>query len=238
MALAVILAAVLTFLGTKMSMNIEAKEILHKERRNQEIMNYFNDICIGAEHGWAPPVTHKFRENAKIYVVEAAQYGRQMKFIDSVIFAFNELPTDGFKMELTDDLASANVQVYIVTLENARRVKGFENLSSDHLGCFVPKTEGHSILSSTIYVNADISILQQKAVLLEELVQAMGFWQDSPLYTNSVFYAYKGAEKIHTLKLSELDKQVIRLLYHPKMKVGLHKPRTVEVMREILEEGI
>ena len=58
---------------------------------------------------------------------------------------------------------------------------------------------------------------------------------DSKKYVTSVFYEdkYKLEEEIK--QYSQLDKDIIRLLYHPKMKPGLGPIEVEKVIKRILK---
>jgi len=76
----------------------------------------------------------------------------------------------------------------------------------------------------------------QKNAILEEVVQSLGFFNDSDLYFDSIFFQYKYDAKFKTVTLSDFDKKIISFLYHPLMKPGLNRLKTVEVIREILRQ--
>ena len=56
----------------------------------------------------------------------------------------------------------------------------------------------------------------QKHLLREELTQSLGLGNDSPQYIESIFQSAWTT----TTSYSMLDKDVIRLLYHPEMNIG------------------
>ena len=58
----------------------------------------------------------------------------------------------------------------------------------------------------------------------------MGLARDSDKYLNSIFQS----SWTETLLYSDLDKDLIRLLYHPKMSTSLDAPAVDAVLSEIL----
>ena len=54
--------------------------------------------------------------------------------------------------------------------------------------------------------------IEQKHLLREELTQSLGLGKDSFKYPNSIFQS----SWTQTLNYLKIDKDVIRLLYHPK----------------------
>ena len=72
--------------------------------------------------------------------------------------------------------------------------------------------------------------VEQRHLLREELTQSLGLAKDSPLYEQSIFQS----RFTETNEYADIDKDLIRLLYHPNTKVGLTKAQVEEVLRNIL----
>ena len=72
--------------------------------------------------------------------------------------------------------------------------------------------------------------IEQKHLLREELTQSLGLARDSDRYVNSIFQS----SWTQTLRYSDLDEDIIRLLYHPMMSNGLDVFAVDGVLREIL----
>ena len=70
----------------------------------------------------------------------------------------------------------------------------------------------------------------QKHLLREELTQSLGLARDSFLYQESIFQQ----DWTTTNEYAEIDKELIRLLYHPDMSVGLNSSQVDEVLTDIL----
>ena len=70
----------------------------------------------------------------------------------------------------------------------------------------------------------------QLHLLREELTQSLGLGQDSEKYLNSIFQI----NWTTTSSYSQIDKDIIRLLYHPNMKVGLNENEVDLLLRSIL----
>jgi|TARA_B110000881_G_C18446723_1_gene448858 hypothetical protein len=67
-------------------------------------------------------------------------------------------------------------------------------------------------------------------LLREELTQSLGLAQDSERYLNSIFQINWTIISSY----SQIDKDIIRLLYHPNMKVGLNENEVDLLLRSIL----
>lgn len=70
----------------------------------------------------------------------------------------------------------------------------------------------------------------QLHLLREELTQSLGLGQDSERYLNSIFQINWTTTSFY----SQIDKDIIRLLYHPNMKVGLNENEVDVLLRSIL----
>ena len=76
----------------------------------------------------------------------------------------------------------------------------------------------------------------QESIILEEITQSLGLSFDSKKYTNSIFYEHKSRDNIHIKEFSNLDKDIIKLLYHPKVKAGLNEKEVKIVIKQILSK--
>ena len=74
------------------------------------------------------------------------------------------------------------------------------------------------------------NIEAQKHLLREELTQSLGLARDSPEYTESIFQS----SWTTTTEFAAIDKELIRLLYHPDMVIGLTANQVDDVLAEIL----
>lgn len=72
---------------------------------------------------------------------------------------------------------------------------------------------------------------EQKHLLREELTQSLGLGKDSPWYSDSIFQQTFSTK---TTEYAEIDKELIRLLYHPDMAIGLNKVQVDVVLTDIL----
>jgi hypothetical protein len=71
---------------------------------------------------------------------------------------------------------------------------------------------------------------EEKHLLREELTQSLGLARDSDQYLNSVFQSAWTT----TMEYADIDKDLIRLLYHPEMSTGLNKIQVEELLTEII----
>ena len=72
---------------------------------------------------------------------------------------------------------------------------------------------------------------EQMHLLREELTQSLGLGKDSEKYPNSIFQS----SWTQTTEYLPIDRELIRLLYHPEMKIGLNDIAVEELLIEILQ---
>ena len=70
----------------------------------------------------------------------------------------------------------------------------------------------------------------QMHLLREELTQSLGLARDRIEYPESIFQASWTA----TTEYADIDKELIRLLYHPDVTSGLNEDQVRQVLVEIL----
>lgn len=216
-----------------MSSQFEKRIII--ERENQKIIDYFNEICLGSELGWSPPVTVKAKGTTWLFISHLGRSEEQIKFAKSVTVLFNKLATDGCNIQLTNDSSKATSHLYLYPLAKIKSHPSFKSVDSNYFGLFKTFPKNNIITKADIFINTDKPLEKQKAAILEEIIQSMGFFKDSELYPNSIFFQFKYNTPSAILVLSELDEKIIRLLYSSKMKVGLNRNETTDVIREILK---
>jgi hypothetical protein len=231
----IIMCCSATFLTEWIFMSKQFERRLLSERSNQAIINYFNEICLGSELGWSPPITVKTKGTTMLYIFKKDLCEEQVNFVKIVVGQFNALSTDGSKIQLTQDSSIATSYLYLYPLKKIKDNPSFKYLDSNYYGQFNTKQKYNYIINARIFINTDKTLEMQKVAILEELIQSMGLFRDSESYPNSIFYQDKYSAHLKTLTLSDMDKKLVQLLYNPKMKVGLNRDQTTDVIREILE---
>ena len=87
------------------------------------------------------------------------------------------------------------------------------------------------IVKGHIFIKTkDISPQEQRHVLREELTQVLGLGKDSDLYEDSIFRLSYST----VTEYAPIDRDLIRLLYHPLMPPGLTSDKVESTITEIL----
>ena len=230
----------LIFLGNNYYKYQFDKKIVFVDKSKEELILYFNDICLGAEYGNSKKVTRKWKTPLNLYIVKDKNYKEQIDFIRESVEKINELVSDNFKISISNDSISANGHLFLCSDEKLKTYpepfkKIFNRVNENFFGFFNYKFRENIIYNTAIFINTSKPIEFQKTAIIEEITQSLGFGNDSDLYSNSVFYQAKYDTKKAVLNFSEFDKELIKLLYNKKMKPGLNRLETEQVLREIIE---
>ena len=212
---------------------IESEETLSKYQ--VDLISYFKDIALGFEFGNADKVTRKWNSNLKVFVRESTNK-ELVKELILIKDEINELVTDGFRIDIVNDYLQSNYYIFLgKDSKYAEIFPSSANLTDDNWGLFTVYSTNYYFTYGRMYVDTYRPTMDgQKHLLREEFTQSLGLARDSYLYSNSIFQ-----QKWTTVtEYSKIDKDLIRLLYHPKMKVGLNKTTVDSVLREIILENI
>ena len=81
----------------------------------------------------------------------------------------------------------------------------------------------------------DNNLAVLKSFIKEELIQPLGFFRDSEKHPSSIFYE-TATDGGFATELSDLDKELMRLMYHPKMEIGASGMQAEKTILEIYRE--
>jgi hypothetical protein len=186
---------------------------------DESVIEYFNEIALGFEFGSASEVTRKWKTDMKIFVGG----NKQPEF----------LATDGFSASVVTDTLQSNFYIFLGSgADYAKKFPSLSNLVMSNWGLFNVFFNGsEEIYSGFMYVDLDrANGIEEKHLLREELTQSLGLAKDSNRYPDSIFRA----DWSTTTEYSDIDKDLVRLLYHTSMRTGLDRSKCVEALREII----
>lgn len=197
----------------------------------EEAIAYFKEVALGFEFGSASAITRKWKEPMRIYVSGKAE-GPLYSTLQEVRSEINSLVSDGFQIEIAVDSATSNFHIFLGTAKDyVARYPGQSSYVQTNYGLFSVFWDGlNQINRGHMYVDIDRADSRaQHHLLREELTQALGLARDSEKYPESIFqqsYTY-------TDTYAAIDRELIRLLYHPEMTTGLTEPEVDTLMRSI-----
>ena len=199
---------------------------------DESIIEYFNEIALGFEFGSASEVTRKWTNDMKIFV-GGAKTQPLMDELQLVMQEINALATDGFSASVVTDSLESNFYIFLgAGGDYAKKFPSVLNLVLSNWGLFnVYFDASNKIYGGIMYVDIDrASNIEEKHLLREELTQSLGLAKDSNRYPDSIFQAIWTS----TTEYSNIDKDLVRLLYHPSMRIGLDRVQSAELVREII----
>lgn len=197
-----------------------------------EVIEYFKDIALGFEFGGATEITRKWGSNMKIYVGGSPTV-ELLDELEQIRTEINDLVTDGFAMEIVSDSTQSNFYIFLGSADDYVAIfPGQAGQVESNWGLFnVFWNSFNQINRGYMYVDTErANPTAQKHLLREELTQSLGLAKDSDEYPESIFQA----SWTTTTEYAMIDKDLIRLLYHPDMPIGLIEFQVDEVLRDIL----
>ena len=85
------------------------------------------------------------------------------------------------------------------------------------------------IYNCTICVRTDIGQYVRNSVIMEEVYNGLGPIQDTSLREDSLIYSGYSEPQ----ELTEIDKLILKLLYHPELNSGMNAEACEAVIRKI-----
>src|SRR5688572_10204556 len=199
---------------------------------DQSVIEYFHEVALGFEFGGAPNITRKWTTEMKIFV-GGSKTTELMDELEDIISDINELATDGFSISIVTDSLESNFYIFLGPGDvYAEKFPSQASLVATNWGLFsVYWDDQDQIYKGNMYVDTDRANAEEERHLLrEELTQSLGLARDSNLYSNSIFQS----SWTTTTEYAGIDEDVIRLLYHPQMSVGLEEAEAEEVLTQII----
>ncbi|MDC0591930.1 DUF2927 domain-containing protein [Balneolaceae bacterium] len=200
-----------------------------------DVINYFKDIALGFEFGDASRITRRWGSNMKIFI-GGTPPSELLSELNTIINEINSLSTLGFSHEIVDDSLQSNYYIYFGSGRSYAEIfPSQSNLVESNWGLFtIYWDSSNELFTGHMYVDTyRASLNEQKHLLREELTQSLGLARDSYLYSDSIF---QQAFSTKVTKYAQIDKDLIRLLYHPEMSVGLNANQVDSILRKILQE--
>lgn len=199
-----------------------------------EVIDYFIDVALGFEFGNATKVTRKWKTDVKIFI-GGDKTTEMLSELDRIISEVHEL-TDQLSISITQDSSQSNYYLYLGSGSSfAERFPPASQNIATNWGLFYVYFHGNDeIYSAVMYV--DIVRATQanarKHLLREEFTQSLGLARDSDKYPQSIFYGQwtTGTE------YAPIDRDLIRLLYHPFMNTGFNENTTREVLKDLVKK--
>lgn len=199
----------------------------------QQALNYFGDIALGFESGNASEITRRWQSEMRLFV-GGNPSNEITDDLNSTISQLNALIEPTASIRIVTDTLQSNAYIYFGTAtEYIALFPEMDGLLTNNVGFFNVWWNGDIINRARIFVDTDrINFQQQRSLIKEEVTQSLGLGKDSPLYPTSIFYETATNGGFAT-EFSDLDREVIRLLYHSRMTIGLNDAQSRSVITNI-----
>ena len=197
-----------------------------------DLIDYFKDIALGFEFGITSNITRKWNSGMKVFIGGEPGFELLAEF-EKIRAEINELTTDGFNVTVVNDSLQSNYYIFFGSgTKYAEMFPEESNLVNSNWGLFyLLWNSQNQFYSGHMYVDIiRANSMEQKHLLREEFTQSLGLARDSQLYMESIFQS----NWTTTIKYAPIDRDLIRLLYNPKMSVGLNEFEVDNALREIL----
>ncbi len=195
-------------------------DIIRISAYDKEVIAYFPQVALGFENENINRVTRKWKEEMKIYLYGSVSENNRTEAAN-IISELNSLSTDDFSISITQDSVGANLYLFM----------GSEQAYGEAIPFFRNHVEGFNsyfylywnsnnelYLSFCFVNNETLNQDEQYYQLRQVITRSLGFGRYPYQYAESMFngdyWAGQGG-------YADIDKDVIRLMYHPSMQTGM-----------------
>lgn len=199
---------------------------------DRSVIEYFSEVAFGFEFGGADELTRKWKTEMRVFV-GGERKPDLMNELESIINEINDLATDGFIITMVEDSLEMNYYIYLGPGSGYAEIYPSQtSLIEDNWGLFsVVWDNAQNIFRGNMYVDLErANDEEEKHLLREELTQSLGLAKDSKRYEDSIFQE----QWTTTTSYSAIDRDLIRLLYHPQMEAGLNPEAAEERLTQII----
>ncbi|BAU41752.1 DUF2927 domain-containing protein [Leptolyngbya sp. O-77] len=195
----------------------------------QADIDYFTEVALGSEWGNNAPLIRRWNTNLRIRVT-GTRTAEDDATIRQVMQELNEL-LNGSGVQLVRDDRNPNVEIIYAPESQFRQLE--PNYVPGNLGFFWVRWNSSVINYARILITNTNRVTQRERshLLREELTQVLGLMRDSNRYPNSIFY--QGWTDV--TEYAEIDRTLIRMLYHPQLRPGMTRSQAVAVLRTLAD---
>lgn len=193
----------------------------------EDVILYFNEVCLDAEFSDSgdPSKLQKWMEPI-YYTLDGPATDEDLETLTAFVDFLNTI--DGFPgIYEAETLAQANLQIYFRTRQGLVDIMG-----SNFAGCDGGVTfwyEENAIYDATICYATEIDQYVRNSVILEEIYNGLGPVQDTDLRPDSIIYGPYSEPQ----DLTEIDRLILVLLYHPALECGMDAAQCEAVIRQL-----
>jgi hypothetical protein len=196
---------------------------------NTELIQYFKDIALGYEYGDSSEITRRWERDINLFLGGDISEDN-LNEINKIKDEINELITTDVSLNIVTESINSNHYLYIGLREEYNLIFPNATVNDNNSGYFWVYWADNKLYDAKIFIDSQVSLTSQKHLIREELTQSLGLGKDSYTYPESIFQQ----DWTSTTEYAEIDKELIKLLYHPDMSTGLNASEVESVILEIL----
>lgn len=200
---------------------------------NESVVSYFKEVALGFEFGNESKITRRWEGNMKLFI-GGKPTPALLAETNRIVNEINDLANNEFNVEVVSDSLQSNFYIFFGSGNSYAAIfPAQSSFVASNWGLFSVSYPSSGVLfKGHMYVDINrANLIEQKHLLREELTQSLGLARDSDLYPESIF---QQSFSTKTTEYAPIDRDLIRLLYHPKMKVGLDRDQVDKLLRDIL----
>lgn len=193
--------------------------------RTDDVIRYFGEVVLDAEftHSGDSSVLQKW-DTPIYYCIQGSPTEEDLVILTNFTQWLNTIP--GFPGIFgTDDPLAANLDIHFCTQEEMMPLMGDWTSGLD--GAVTFWYNDNRIYDATICIRNDLNQTLRSSVILEELYNGLGPIQDTNLRPDSIIYAGYSEPQA----LTQIDKLILQLLYHPDLQCGMDAGACGEMIR-------
>ncbi|MEJ2003531.1 MAG: DUF2927 domain-containing protein [Cyclobacteriaceae bacterium] len=197
----------------------------------EETIGYFKVIALGVEFGNFSEVTRKWKSPMVVYA-GGTPSPEHVKELEEVASEINTLVTDGFNIRLTQDSSESNFYIHFGSREDyISYYPEISNLARNEMGLsYAYFNQRAELFAGHMFVDITrAEPVEQLHLIREELTQAIGLSRHASTHPNSIF----DVSNETLTSYAEIDRELIRLLYHPNMVAGVTDPGCTAILQNI-----
>lgn len=195
----------------------------------EDVIRYFNEVCLNAEiiHSGNPALLQKW-EVPVCYMVHGQTTREDLDTLEGFVRWLNTV--EGFPgIRETKEAWEANLDIYFCSQGELLERMGEQFVGMDGAVTFWYQED--AIYDAIICCRTDLSQRLRHSVILEEVYNGLGPIQDTQLRPDSII----AADYSEPQELTEMDRLILQLLYHPDMKCGMNAAECEAVIRGLYD---
>ena len=195
----------------------------------EDVIAYFNEVCLDAEvvnsgdasviQKWDVPI---------YYYINGTPTEEDLLVLENFTAWLNTI--EGFPgIARTTDLNQLNLNIYFCSAQQLLDIMGNQFEGND--GAVVFWYSNDAIYNENICIRTDLDQTLRNSVIMEELYNGMGPIQDTSLREDSLIFSGFSSPQ----EMTDMDKLIMQLLYHPDIKCGMDAQTCAQIIRELYQ---